>query len=97
MIWDASVLATNGQTAVAASVVVKDDAHQLLPLLAFLVTEPEHQRQGLGQSVLAETLLRMDALDTRELHLAVNSANRARSLYHRLGFEEHPPRAVRPA
>jgi RimJ/RimL family protein N-acetyltransferase len=75
VIWDASVVATSPQRAVAASVVVRDDAHQMLPLLAFLVTSPEHQRYGIGQSILTATLRRMDALGIHELHLAVSAGN----------------------
>jgi predicted N-acetyltransferase YhbS len=67
---DASVVATTRQTAIAASIVVRDDAHEMLPLLAFLVTSPEHQRRGIGRGVLTDTLRRMDALGIHELHLA---------------------------
>ena len=88
MIWDASVLALRDDTAVAASVVLKDDAHQLSPLLAFLVTDPEHRRQGIAESLILETIRRIEALQERELHLAVTPENPARALYLRLGFAE---------
>jgi GNAT superfamily N-acetyltransferase len=91
VIWDASVVATSPQRAVAASAVVRDDAHQMLPLLAFLVTSPEHQRYGIGQSILTATLRRMDALGIHELHLAVSAGNDACGLYRRLGFTAAPP------
>lgn len=91
IVWTASVLAITEQTAVAASVVLSDDAHQLWPLLGFLVTDPRYQRQGIAESVLGQTLCRMDALDMRELHLAVIPENPARTLYRRLGFSEEPP------
>jgi GNAT superfamily N-acetyltransferase len=97
MVWAASVLAVLEQTAVAASVVLRDEAHQFLPLLGFLVTQPRHRRRGIAASVLAETLWRMDSLDVRELHLSVSSENPARMLYGRLGFRDEPWHAPRPA
>jgi GNAT superfamily N-acetyltransferase len=71
-----------------ASVVVQDDAHRFLPLLAFVVTDPEYQRQGLGQRLIQETIPRLDAAGIHELHLAVRSDNPALRLYRRLGFHE---------
>jgi ribosomal protein S18 acetylase RimI-like enzyme len=88
MIWEASVVAVLQQTVRAASVVVRDEAHQMLPLLAFVVTDPEHQRRGLGRCVVAETLWRMDALGEGELHRAVSPRNHASRLYHRHGFRQ---------
>jgi ribosomal protein S18 acetylase RimI-like enzyme len=90
IVWPASVLAVCGQRSVAASVVLRDDAHDLWPLLGFLVTDPGYQRRGIANSVLTETLWRMDSLDLRELHLAVIRANPARTLYSLLGFREEP-------
>jgi GNAT superfamily N-acetyltransferase len=96
IVWPASVLAVSGQSPVAASVVLRDDAHHLWPLLGFLVTHPRYQRRGIAKSVLTETLWRMDSLDMRELHLAVIRENPARRLYSRLGFREEPPGAPLP-
>jgi ribosomal protein S18 acetylase RimI-like enzyme len=90
MIWTANLLAVADQVAVAASVVLRDDAHQLSPLLAFLVTDPGHRRHGTAESVVAEPLLRFDSIDVRELHLAVSPGNPARTLYRRLGFRDEP-------
>jgi ribosomal protein S18 acetylase RimI-like enzyme len=61
-----------------------------------LVTSPEHQRRGIGASVLTDTLRRMDALRIHELHLAVSACSDARGLYRRLGFIDAPP-GVAPA
>jgi RimJ/RimL family protein N-acetyltransferase len=97
IVWPASVLAVSGQSPVAASVVLRDDAHHRWPLLGFLVTDPGYQRRGIAKSVLTETLWRMDSLDMRELHLAVVPKNPARTLYSRLGFREEPPGAPLPA
>jgi GNAT superfamily N-acetyltransferase len=88
MVWKASLLGLVDGVAVAASVVVRDDAHELLPLLAFLVTDPGHQRRGLGEQLLHETIVRLDGVGVRELHLAVDPGNDARRLYERLGFHE---------
>jgi ribosomal protein S18 acetylase RimI-like enzyme len=96
MIWTASLLAVADQVAVAASVVLRDDAYQLSPLLAFLVTDPGHRRRGIAESVVAETLLRIDSIDVRELHLAVSAGNPALTLYRRLGFRDEP-RSAPPA
>jgi ribosomal protein S18 acetylase RimI-like enzyme len=79
-----------GRTLIAAAVVVRDDAHDLRPLLAFLVTEPAHRRRGLGRLLLDETVRRLDALGVHELHLAVDPDNPARELYRRAGFGRPP-------
>jgi hypothetical protein len=52
IIWPASVLAVSGQNPVAASVVLRDNAHHLWPLLGFLVTDPRYRRRGIANSVL---------------------------------------------
>ena len=88
MIWSASLIGEDEGSAVAASVVVQDDAHRFLPLLAFVVTNPEYRRRGLGQRLIQETILRLDATGSHELHLAVRSDNPAVRLCRRLGFHE---------
>jgi RimJ/RimL family protein N-acetyltransferase len=96
IVWPASVLAVSKQRPVAASVVLRDAAHHLWPLLGFLVTAPAYQRRGIANSVLTETLRRMDSLEMRELHLSVVRENPARTLYSRLGFRGEPPGAPQP-
>jgi GNAT superfamily N-acetyltransferase len=86
MIWAASVVAVADRAPVAASVVLRDLAYDLEPLLGFLVTDHAHQRRGIGEALLAETLIRADSSGLRELNLAVAPENPARTLYHRLGF-----------
>lgn len=71
----------------AVVIVVRDDAHEMLPLLAFAVTEPDYRGRGLGSQLIEEALVRLDAAGVRELHLAVDRENPARRLYERLGFE----------
>jgi len=90
IIWEASLLGITERLPVAASVILRDDAYELQPLLAFLVTDPAHQRQGLGQQLLEQALKRLDAVCVHELHLAVTPGNRACGLYQRLGFQEIP-------
>lgn len=96
VIWAASLLVEGKRSVAAASVVVRDDAHQLRPLLAFVVTDPEQQRRGIGQHLIQETIIRLDGLDIWELHLAVNRRNPALRLYRRLGFRVHEPPDQRP-
>ncbi len=88
VIWEASLLGVADESPVAAAVIVEDDAHDRQPLVAFLVTDPGHQRRGLGQQLLERALERLDAIGMHELHIAVTSCNRARRLYQRLGFRE---------
>jgi GNAT superfamily N-acetyltransferase len=90
MIWGASVLAVVERTAVAVSVVMKDDAYDFEPLLGFLVTDHAYQCRGIGESVLAATLYRMDLMELTELHLAVAPGNPACGLYRRMGFVDEP-------
>ena len=86
VVWEASLLAQiQGQLA-AASIVVRDDAHAMRPLLAFLVTDPVHQGHGLGAQLIQQTLICLNRLGVRELHLAVDRDNPARRLYERMGF-----------
>jgi ribosomal protein S18 acetylase RimI-like enzyme len=77
---------------VAAAVVVRDDAHDLRPLLAFLVTEPWYRRHGAAAHLLREAIRHLDQLGVRELHLAVDPANPARELYRQAGFVVVPTR-----
>jgi ribosomal protein S18 acetylase RimI-like enzyme len=88
MIWQGSVVGLVDRVPVAVSIVVRDDVHDLRPLLAFLATDPGRRGRGLGQLLVQETLVRLDGLGVRELHLAVDRENPARRLYERLGFRD---------
>ncbi len=87
IVWQASLVAELDSVVVSAVIVVLDDAHQHLPLLAFAVTDPACQRRGLGRWLITESVRRLDALGIKELHLAVTRGNPAFALYERLGFE----------
>jgi ribosomal protein S18 acetylase RimI-like enzyme len=92
-VTEAASLAGFGDGAmVAAAVVVRDDAHDLRPLLAFLVTDPRYRRQGAAGHLLREAIRHLDQLGVLELHLAVDPANSARELYRRAGFVVVPTR-----
>ncbi|MGH3607959.1 MAG: GNAT family N-acetyltransferase [Pseudonocardiaceae bacterium] len=88
VVWEASLLALIQGEPAAASIVVFDDAHEMRPLLAFLVTNPDHQRRGIGSQLVHETIIRLNGREICELHLAVDRDNPARFLYERLGFAQ---------
>lgn len=71
-------------------IIVLDDAHGGLPLLAFAITDPAFQRRGIGRRLIEESIRRLDATGVKELHLAVTRGNPAFALYQRLGFEVVP-------
>ena len=84
----ASLVAVIGEEVASAVLTVFDDAHELAPLLAFAVTAPERQGQGLGSWLIENSVRSLDAVGITELHLAVTPTNPARRLYERLGFAE---------
>jgi GNAT superfamily N-acetyltransferase len=88
---EASQAAEVGSATVAAVVVVPDDAHGGVPLLAFAMTNPTSQRRGTRQLRIEETILRLDTAGVKELHLTVTRSNPAVALYRRLGFAVVPP------
>ena len=71
---------------ISAAIVVRDSARDGLPLLAFALTEPGHQRRGIGRRLIEESIARLDSNGVHELHLAVSRGNPAARLYQRLGF-----------
>jgi ribosomal protein S18 acetylase RimI-like enzyme len=91
VLWYASRVAQAGQALAAASIVVRDQAHQDQPLLAFALTDPDWQRRGLGRRLIEESIARLDSAGISELHLAVTRDNPATRLYERLGFRAVPP------
>jgi len=59
------------------------------PFLAFSMTDPAHQRQGLARNGLARAMGRLAARGETRLDLMVTAANdRAIALYRSLGFVE---------
>lgn len=91
VIWEGSLVAEMGSAMVAAVIVVRDDAHDDVPLLAFAMTEPACQGRGIGQLLLEESIHRLDTAGIKELHLTVTRSNPAVALYQRLGFVVVPP------
>jgi GNAT superfamily N-acetyltransferase len=92
VVWQASLAAELESALVAAVIIVLDDAHEGLPLLAFVMTDPVFQRRGIGQRLIGESIHRLDATGVKGLHLAVTRGNPAFGLYQRLGFEVVPGR-----
>ncbi len=88
LIAGASLVALRGGAVVAAVITVRDAQHEMVPLLAFALTDPRWQRQGIGTWLIQESIYRLTALGITELHLAVTRGSPARRLYDRLGFQE---------
>ncbi len=75
-----------GREMVAAVVVT---VFQAMPMIAFCVTAPAHQRQGHGEALIAAAITALDEAGWAKVQLFVNPLNeRALRLYRRLGFCE---------
>ena len=61
-----------------------------MPLLAFCLTHPDHQRRGLATRLVTHAARELAADGHDAMHLAVTATNPARALYERLGFREAP-------
>lgn len=92
VVWQASLVSELDGAVVSAVVIVLDDAHEHVPLLAFAMTDPAVQRRGIGRWLIEESIRRLDQIGVKELHLAVTCGNPAFALYQRLGFEFVPGR-----
>jgi ribosomal protein S18 acetylase RimI-like enzyme len=90
VVWEASLAAELGSALVSAVVVVRDNKHAYLPLLAFAMTDPAYQGRGIGRLLIEESVHRLDVAGVKELHLAVTRGNPAAALYQRLGFAVVP-------
>lgn len=101
VVWQASLVAEVESALMAAVIIVLDDAHGQLPLLAFAVTDPACQRHGIGRWLIEDSMHRLDLIGVKELHLAVTRGNPAMALYQRVGFTMVPgrqaPQASTPA
>jgi len=86
VVWTASLVAVRDGLVIAAVVVVLDDAHDHVPLLAYVMTDPAYRRRGVARRVIEESISLLAAAGMTELHLAVARANPAVGLYRRLGF-----------
>jgi GNAT superfamily N-acetyltransferase len=85
-VQEASTAAWDKADMVSAVVVVRDDAHAGIPLLAFAATHPAWQRRGLARVLICKAVHALHAHGHRELHLAVTIGNPALTLYTSLGF-----------
>jgi len=94
VVSQASLAAELDSVVISAVVIVLDDAHQGIPLLAFAMTDPAWQRQGIGRWLIEESIRRLDAIGVKELHLVVTRGNPAFALYQRLGFEVVPGKSA---
>jgi GNAT superfamily N-acetyltransferase len=56
VVWQASLAAELDLAIVSAVIVVLDDAHEGLPLLAFAMTDPACQRRGIGRWLIEESM-----------------------------------------
>ena len=81
MVWQANVAAWDQTAMVSAVVVVRDDAHDGVPLLAFAATHPVRRRQGQARTLMSTAMNVLHAGGHRELHLAVTIGNPAVALY----------------
>lgn len=86
LIDEASLVATADGDLVGAVVTVRDDAHDMVPLLAHVLTDPSWQRRGVASWLVAESVGRLAGLQIEEVHLAVTRGNPAERVYERLGF-----------
>jgi ribosomal protein S18 acetylase RimI-like enzyme len=83
--WAVSeVVERQGQPVAATLVTLWQD----LPLVAFVMTHPRWQRQGLARAGLRRAMQRLSAGDETVLRLVVTASNApAMALYEQLGFE----------
>jgi GNAT superfamily N-acetyltransferase len=86
LIDEASLAVTADGDLVAAVITVRDTAHDMIPLLAFALTDPAWHWRGIGGWLIGESIAALAGLKVRELHLAVTRGNPAQHLYERLGF-----------
>ena len=86
VIGEASLAAVSEDDLVTAVITVRDAKHDMLPLLAFALTEPAWQRRGIGEWLIQESIARLASLGVSEIHLAVTRGNPAQRLYERIGF-----------
>ena len=84
--WTASLVSEIGNILVSSSLVT---LWRELPLLAFTVTLPQYQHNGIGGHIISQSaeLLRDEGF--HELRLVVTRSNPAINLYRKLGFVEY--------
>lgn len=84
LLWAVSeVIEEDGRLVAATLITIWDDR----PFLAFTVTAPSHQRQGLARAGVQRAMNRLRAGDETELQLVVTQGNSAAEhMYTSLGF-----------
>jgi ribosomal protein S18 acetylase RimI-like enzyme len=87
MLWAGSFAVESHDEFIGGVIAVRDTAHDLLPLMAFVLTDPSRQREGIGRRLVEECIAGLARDGIAEVHLAVVPANPARRLYERLGFD----------
>jgi GNAT superfamily N-acetyltransferase len=88
--WTASLVSEIGNSMVSSSLVT---LLRGIPLLAFTVTLPQYQNNGIGSHIISQSaeLLRDEGF--YELRLVVTRSNPAINLYRSLGFVEYDHRS----
>lgn len=88
LLWAVSEVIQDGGRLVSATLITLWEDQ---PFLAFTVTAPSHQGQGLARAGLQRAMNRLRAGDETELRLVVTRGNTAAEhLYTRLGFRPEP-------
>ncbi len=83
VLWDASLVATEGDRLVATCLVTEEKG---LPLLAFALALPEYQRRGLGTALITRSAAHLRTAGYQEWTLAVTEGSPALRLYRGMGF-----------
>lgn len=91
VLWDCSFILVRDNQAIGASVIT-DYGEDGIPLLAFSITRPGYQRQGIATHLIGCSQAALRRRGIRRLRLVVTVANTpAVNLYQKLGFEEEQP------
>ena len=84
LLLDCSCVIAEAERMISAAIVT---VHDGAPLLAFSITEPSCQKQGLASALMRASCARLAATGFDELRLVVTDGNvAAQRLYARLGF-----------
>jgi GNAT superfamily N-acetyltransferase len=84
--WTASLVSQIDRLLVSSSLVT---LLRGIPLLAFTVTLPPYQNNGIGSHIISQSVELLRDEGFHELRLVVTRSNPAINLYRKLGFVEH--------